>query len=128
MLSAEIKEKGGIGNTKFSPHQGALCMTSSRLFISTRALSVCQSAVPCSLGFSTNTSLKGYPLQYRNIIKSAKISRFLLKSVRDFNEFHTPRAILKTIQKVKGGYYVTNIPSSVTEFEQKKQQTLMIAI
>ena len=26
-----------------------------------------------------------------NIIKSAKISRFLLKSVRDFNEFHTPR-------------------------------------
>ena len=27
-----------------------------------------------------------------NIIKSAKISRFLLKSVRDFNEFHTPRA------------------------------------
>ena len=28
-----------------------------------------------------------------NIIKSAKISRFLLKSVRDFNEFHTPRGI-----------------------------------
>ena len=26
-----------------------------------------------------------------NIIKSAKISRFLLQSVRDFNEFHTPR-------------------------------------
>ena len=28
-----------------------------------------------------------------NIIKSAKMSRFLLKSVRDFNEFHTPRLL-----------------------------------
>ena len=32
-----------------------------------------------------------------NIIKSAKISRFLLKSVRDFNEFHTPRIFHKVL-------------------------------
>ena len=35
-----------------------------------------------------------------NIIKSAKISRFILKSVRDFNEFHTPRCRASTIMKV----------------------------
>ena len=34
-----------------------------------------------------------------NIIKSAKISIFLLKSVRDFNEFHTPRLKLPCFEK-----------------------------
>ena len=41
-----------------------------------------------------------------NTIKSAKISKFLLKSVRDFNEFHTPRHGPMTIDCID---YVTGI-------------------
>ena len=42
-----------------------------------------------------------------NIIKSAKISRFLLNSVRDFNEFHTPRFLLcacSSDEQIDGGW------------------------
>ena len=50
-----------------------------------------------------------------NIIKSAKISRFLLKSVRDFNEFHTPRPACKSCGCCSAGMEAWPYPGTVSD-------------
>ena len=52
-----------------------------------------------------------------NIIKSAKISRFLLKSVRDFNEFHTPRELGAVLAFSKIALYNSRLLFTLTSID-----------